>query len=588
MVKYLFTLAFCFCAAAGHAEDFVLASGGKAACRIVADPRCDFAAQELSRWLGEMSGARFAVSADGKAWRGAKIVIRLDTRMDEEQWSIRTSGDALTLTSGGVRGATYAVYGLLERLGCSWIAPSFPFFEGGEQFIPRAADMAYKSGDVADRPEMRYRKFYVEEGKTHTAANLLQLIDWMPKAGFNTLVFPMDYQGSGRVKWDNWRETMTPELQKRGIIIEVGGHGYENFLNARMEGGALYKNHPEWFGMDEKGERSTDQKVVFCTSDPAAAGYIFANVLGYLRTHPEIGIFDFWPPDMERWCVCPECGKTSPEQRHVRLVNALTRMLSDSLPRVRVECLAYSRYLNPPPGEKLDSRVLLDFCAINQDFEHQTPQARNARFDGALRGWMETFKGQVSVYSYWRKYRWRSLPNIFPHYMQEEMRYYRSLGLCGVSVYSEPGDWFTYGPNYFVLGRLAQHPDADVDSLMHLYVKQLYGPAAPLAGAIYREFERTVRSACRFPDVEYKPREYYAAAAARIDRLMAETAAAIKDCDGVTASHLRRLEGMLRYVRLSIDDQIELVASGEKSRYKTTDRMLELFGQYPGQGLFVP
>ena len=45
-----------------------------------------------------------------------------------------------------------------------------------------------------------------------------------------TLVIPTDYQGHGRVKWDNWRDALTPELQKRGILIEVGGHGYQNFL----------------------------------------------------------------------------------------------------------------------------------------------------------------------------------------------------------------------------------------------------------------------------------------------------------------------------------------------------------------------
>jgi hypothetical protein len=47
-------------------------------------------------------------------------------------------------------------------------------------------------------------------------------------------VVPLNYGGQGRVKWDNWRVALTPELQRRGIWIEVGGHGYENYLNAQM------------------------------------------------------------------------------------------------------------------------------------------------------------------------------------------------------------------------------------------------------------------------------------------------------------------------------------------------------------------
>ena len=35
--------------------------------------------------------------------------------------------------------------------------------------------------------------------------------------------------------WDKFRERVTPECRKRGITIEVGGHGYQNFLNAEME-----------------------------------------------------------------------------------------------------------------------------------------------------------------------------------------------------------------------------------------------------------------------------------------------------------------------------------------------------------------
>ena len=53
----------------------------------------------------------------------------------------------------------------------------------------------------------------------------------------------------GKVKWDTIsRAASRRSVRKHGIIDPVGGHGYQNFLNAEMEGGKLFEQHPEWFG----------------------------------------------------------------------------------------------------------------------------------------------------------------------------------------------------------------------------------------------------------------------------------------------------------------------------------------------------
>ena len=75
---------------------------------------------------------------------------------------------------------------------------------------------------------------------------------------------------------------LTPELQKRGITIEVGGHGYENFINAEMQDGKLFAEHHDWFGQDENGQRVKAKNRVFCTSNPQAVDFVVANVVAYL------------------------------------------------------------------------------------------------------------------------------------------------------------------------------------------------------------------------------------------------------------------------------------------------------------------
>lgn len=550
---------------------FRLASGGKANYNIVVSPSASaselFAADELASYLHNMSDAVFVV----KTTSGDRsIVVGITPSREPEQWGICVSGKNIILSGGDSRGIIYAVYAFLQQLGCRWIAPDYDFFEGSSRYIPSLPELIYRHQvDLIAKPEMKYRKFCVEEGKSHNTANLLQLIDWMPKLQYNTLVIPLNYQGSGKVKWDNWRERLTPELQKRGIIIEVGGHGYENFLNAEMENGKLFELHPEWFGMDENGKRSTDKHTVFCTSNHDAVNYLLNNVIAYLKSHSEIEIFDFWPPDMDKWCCCPECSKISIEQRHFELVNHVAAALKKQFPKVRLECIAYSRYLTPPENVKIDPAVLLDFCPVTQNYQVQfydTTSAKNKMYSENLLKWLGAFKGEISIYSYYRKYKWKSLPNIFPHYLQNELKYFRNIGIKGVSVYSEPDDWFVYGPNYYVLGKLAQNTDTEVDKLMTEYTGLLFGPAAGVMSEVYQALEEIVRNGCYFADSEPQPLEQYDKYYDRIGQLTMQVGnarAKYGTNNSVLDNHLHRVELMLKYVSESIRQQQENVREGK-------------------------
>ncbi len=241
------------------------------------------------------------------------------------------------------------------------------------------------------------------------------MIDWMPKRRFNTLVVPLNYAGGGRVMWDNWRKDLTPELQRRGIWIEVGGHGYENYLNAEMEGGQLFDRHPEWFHLDAQGKRIKNAHAVFCTSNPEAKAYLTRSVIRYLDAHPEIQIFDFWPPDGAKWCQCPACKALgSPSDRQALLLAEVSAAVHKTRPDLRFETIAYAACVAPPAKATLDPSVLVDFCPIGQCFEVQINDPasdKNAAYVQQLKDWLKSFKGDISIYSYYRKYAWRSLPN---------------------------------------------------------------------------------------------------------------------------------------------------------------------------------
>lgn len=437
------------------AQPIPLASDGVAHYQVfVADTGSTFAdaGEELKKHLTQLSGATFR-NAEGLAGHtlvvGSVATIRQypDVAniplLDGDAFGVLKRKDAIYLVGGSERAVWYAVYDFLSRLGCRWIAPEFAFYEGKDKYVPAQSRLDYVyAGDIIEQPAFNYRKLYIEEGLSHNVENLLQLITWMPKARFNVLVAPIDYQGHGRAQWDNWRRQLIPELKKRGIGIEVGGHGYQNFLHAEMENGRLYTDHPEWFGMDEDGHRSADPHIVFCTSNTDAVEYLNHRIGDYLDAHPEIDIFDFWPPDNEKWCTCAHCGRLgTATERHALLVSETANYLKNRYSDVKLECLAYHHYTEPPEHTTLDNSVLLDFCPINQQFEYQIYEQgseNNKRYNESLLRWMDSFSGDISIYSYYRKYAWRSLPNVIPHYMQRDLIYYRDIGIKGIPFTRNP------------------------------------------------------------------------------------------------------------------------------------------------------
>ncbi len=581
-------------------DTVLLASKGKALYNIYLDgasgPTLRFAGAELKKYLDQISGAGFSIaSAPGNKTIVLSASQKEFSNKTENNYRISKDRNKIYFSAADETGVLYAVYDFLSRLGCHWAAPAFEFYNGAHEYVPRNHTLIYShTQNDLQAPVFKYRKLYIEEGLSHNSTNLVQLAEWMPKARFNILVAPINYQGHGKVQWDNWRENLSPELKKRGIKVEVGGHGYQNFLNASMESGTLFSKHPEWFGMNKDGQRSPDKKWVCCTSNPKAVAYVHNNILAYLEDRPEIDIFDFWPPDSEEWCYCANCTALgSASTRHALFVNETAQFLKKHLPRVKLECLAYSHYTAPPDSVVLDPDILVDFCPIKQNFDYQIyePEAENNRFyNNHLKTWRDDFKGEISLYSYYRRYAWRSLPNMLTHYMQKDLKYYKKMGVSGVSVYSEPGDWFTYGINHYVLSGLAWNPDINVDSLVQLYCTTVYGAAAKTAIAAYRELEETVRFACFVPYSIPKQlpvyESYYKRLKLRQDQLYKEGKAF--KTGSIENEHLNKLHAMFQHALLSIERQQFTVTGNEQKAKEQVGKIREMAIASSGKGLFIP
>lgn len=357
--------------------------------------------------------------------------------------------------------------------------------------------------------------------------------------------------------WDKWRIALTPELQKRDITIEVGGHGYENFIEPEMENGKLFEMHPEWFGVDDAGYRDRGYRV-FCTSNDDAVKYLASNLVKYVQARPEIQIFDFWPTDGAPWCRCEICeAQGTPADRQAILLNKVTAEVAKVRPDLRMECIAYAHALAPPSNAVIDESVLIDYCPIAQCFDKQIDDLTselNAMYTANLKAWREAFKGDINLYSYYRKYMWNSKPVIIPNYMQKDLRFYRTIPIRGMQIYTEPGDWFTFELNYYVLSHLLWDIESDVDTLIKDFCRHRYGTASGAAVKAFTILEDNVRRYSSIPHIPDQSADERSKAIGRLEdaaRTLRNTREWITD--ETIRYNIDRMLLTIKYAQLDID-----------------------------------
>jgi hypothetical protein len=594
-------------------DDLQLVEDGASEYEIVlpSDPSAveQFAASELQEYLQKMSGAQLPITrgeaparsiligVEGAQQRGVSLA---EERLGWDGFVMQTEGNQLVLAGRQQRGTLYAVYALLEELGVRWYAPNFSFYRGaqGGEDVPQRSSLSLESMKRTERPDYKYRKKYVEEGYTFTPERTTKLIDWMAKTRMNVLVYPTDYRNRGTTVWDDVRDELTPELEKRGMVLEVGGHGYQNYLSPEK----YFDEHPAWFAMKD-GERTRNEHYVFNTTNEQALDTLTANVIEYLRARPEIDIFDLWPPDQVRWSQDPQSlAQGDPADRQAIVINHVAEAVQEALPDVKVEFIAYSASLRPPDEHDIDAEnTIMDYADYSRSFEypiwdHRHPE--NAMFKNVLKEWFRSgaFDGEISYYTYYRKYIWRSLPVVFPRLMQEEMQYYRQLGVVGMGSYAEPGDWFTYELTHYAIANLSWNKDLNMSALVEDYTRGRFGPAAPQLQRYFWLIEETMRKGARIPQTEVQDldeMEHYLKNMEQCAALLEEARTAAQG-EPEVLSLLDKLELSLEYATLDLQIRAmnlrmseEYVSESGRRLQALRQEMMTLFNENLDEGVFI-
>ena len=516
---FFFTLACCLTPQnKSHPPELSLTTGGLSDYTIVIPPDADetlqFAAEELRKYLKEITGARLPVKS---AFSAGNPFIRIDVKsldvtdmppsgVGHDAFAIRTEGDDLFIDGINRRSALFGVYHFLEILGCRWIAPDFFYYDGHHETIPRKPELKIPALDVFETARSPYRmanlitdKNYYYTGKAFPFDTAVpQMIDWCAKNKMNVIYLYFD-----------WIENydFLPELEKRGLLFKMTGHEYWKFLADEIGeppdefNKPKTKDHPAWLRYD-KSKRSREDSSTsenFCTSNEEAQEKLAKNVRAYLEKHPEIDIFGIWANDAGIWCECAECeAQGSPGTRKAIMANVIHEAISEKFPDVKHEFLIYVENMDPPQAELPDDAIAA-FAPIGRCYRHAIDERGCAinlvDYAIPLERWLASpnFNGEFVLYSYYRKMAFDTLPVVMPRLYSKELQWYHAKGLKGLSWYQAPDDWAQFELTHYSLSKMAWDCQLDVDELVRDYCRTRYGSAGPTMVEFYALLEETMR-----------------------------------------------------------------------------------------------
>jgi hypothetical protein len=466
---------------------FTVTSRGQAKAEIVLeqrDPPIAFAAQELQRYVKEMSGAQLpvvqtssskpAIMLTSRPWQSAK---QEDPR-EEDHYRLRMVAKRLRIEGASPRAVLFGVYDLLERLGCGWCVP-------GEDSVPKRDSLEISSSlQVDSRPAFQYRMML--DFPMQSVAQTIAICDWLAKNRMNWVHECPNAYGEPKA-WYDRRDRVVPELKKRGLELILGGHTMHTWLPE-----SHFDSHPEWFADGGSGRKPP----ALCVANLEMTDELIENVRHFLNRCPEVAVIDLWHPDSEVFCHCAKClrglavhrpNEKPPESipadsvqaayviTYIEFVNRVAEAIARSHPKVMISALIYSQTDRAMPDgcPVLADNVLVGLAQFQRDSYRpllgEPKSAINLRLVGNALTWMAKSKHSY-IYEYYNSW---IAPYIYPgaQVIARDLRSLQALQAQGVS-----SDMYGYSPvNMYVAARALWSPDVQWKDAVRDFCIRYYG-----------------------------------------------------------------------------------------------------------------
>ncbi len=502
-----YSIALLVIAASARADGaFVIVRNAQPAASIViaaeAPASVELAAEELREFIRRISGAELPVTTDAGTVTGPKILIghsRLTDALNlevpsgfsrdlsEEGFIIKTVGNDLVLLGNdrGPRiigrrlidgqeyvytGSLFAVYELLERLGCRWYYPG-PLGE----VVPQADNLSIPATDETIRPSFPVRGFwYGATAERRRDPEFIQMMNrWMVRNRFLPYGAVLSSAGDGSIMGPfrdlYWRET-DGERQRVNRVFE---------------------EHPEYFAERSDGSRNPGY---LCLANPEVVRIATDHALNYFRDNPDANCFGYAPPDGAPTCECDECRfhnynfmqkePSNPEVQDIsegfyRFLNQVAEAVKTEFPDKWITSTAYAGRIRPPVATQLGDNISLHLAFLGYAHHHRLdfPGWQTQEKARLLERWaaINPYMVERQYYPAFQFHCNVPLPLYRAH--AYNVRRIKDMGMAGAE-WEGRAAFKTGLLNYYVMGRMLWDTDTDIDALLEEHYRLCYGDAA--------------------------------------------------------------------------------------------------------------
>jgi len=453
------------------------------------------AAAELQHFVRLMSGAELPVvtadAAEGLPEGRARLLVgrsrllkgvavpsgedRLHTR---EGFVLKTDGRDVILAGNedaGYRGTEYAVYELLERLGCRWYFPG----EFG-QVVPVMRTIRVPDLDLREKPAFVVRNI------------------WM--SGW----------AAGVEGYETWL------IRNKGTSAEAFAFAGDGTIYALAPPEKYADQYPDIYAMGPDGVRqgkgTPHHLLMLETENPKTVEIGARTIRDYFREHPEANSFGFSAPDGLPQSYSPEavaanhefarlCGtRDSISDGYFDFVNNVMHLVTPEFADRYLVVMAYSNRMRPPEGldRPWNKNIIPKIAYLNYSAIRPIGSKNDIfalRYERLLRGWSR-ITPRILIYDYDPHSDLSRMPYWRSHAIASDMRTYRKHGVIGFTTEAH-ASYFRTGLNYYVRARLMWDPDTDVDALLKDYHKRFFGRAAGPMAEFTRRVERMLQDSPR-------------------------------------------------------------------------------------------
>ncbi|HJN18473.1 MAG TPA: DUF4838 domain-containing protein, partial [Armatimonadota bacterium] len=448
-----------------------------------AGPTERLAVDEIGRYVERMTGAKLPV-VEEPGPTGAAIAVRARAT-EGEGFSIAARGSQITIEGDGPIGCLYGAYELLERLGCRWV---FPGAQG--EVVPRRSRLELRPFTASQEPSFPSRSIIL--GHPACFQDLDEWIVWCGRQRINNLFChagaPTDQQ--------------IEDLRRRGIALEVGGHGLPGLLPRN-----LFESHPQYF-READGQRVREHN--FCPSNPDAREIVKESALEYFRHAPAAAFFHLWPDDLWEggWCSCPQCAGLSSSDQALTATNVVAEALEEVWPEARLAYLAYHDTTEPPTKVRPHRNVFLENAPRERCYAHGLGDPRCERNSREYRPAWEALlglfeadgRGNSHAFEYYSDtILFRTMQPPLLDVIPADARYYRDARTPAYqSLVVSTRAWHSPPFSLYLFARAAWDADADGERVLADYCRTYFGPEWEAARQYFRLLDRAFRSVLAF------------------------------------------------------------------------------------------